>query len=157
MRLFRILKWTWIAVHLLALQLTLNECMNEYGCFRSQDNLIAFTVLLGFPGSLLSILASVSLFQDALGPSQFGFLWFVGFIGGYVQWFVLLPRLLRASKPLTLGLSQLRTPPIAAEINVSPGTKETVQKKRRLRSSMIPQFDSKGRTPLQRALANHKN
>ena len=152
-RLVRILKLAWIAIHIIALQITLNDCAIGDSCYRAQDNLVGTSMLLGFPGSFLTIFASVALFDGALRPWDFAFLWVAGLIGGYVQWFVLLPRLLKASKPITLGLSRIRPAPVTAGVTNGMVPTNKTRKKPVLRTAPRTQFDARGRTPLERALA----
>jgi hypothetical protein len=164
-RVVRYLKWTWIVAHLLVLQLSLSPCSDGASCFQVHDNFISGALVLGFPGSFLAMLAAITLFRGATGSNDIILLWLGAFIGGYVQWFVLLPRLLKVSKPLSLGLSQIQSARVPVEVSIpvsipvpviNPVPTKKVKKKRMLRTTTISQFDSKGRTPLERALANTK-
>jgi hypothetical protein len=126
-------------------------------CFHAQNDLLSFTLAVGFPGSFLAMFSVLGLFSRALRPSDFSFLWWAGFIAGYVQWFVVLPRMLQPTKTLTLGLSRLRRAPIPLSLGLnSSNAAATSQEKPELRTATLAQFDSKGRTPLERALAGTK-
>lgn len=173
-RLVRWLKWGWIVANILILHLSFTSCSStctpDLDCYyRAPDAPIEFVIVSGFPGSLLAMLASASLFGIRSFRFEYVPLWSAGVIGGYVQWFVLLPRLVKATKPITLGISRIRHTPTA----VNAAIEKTISKEilidaipekitRKIRkkpakfSDQIPQFDTKGRTPLERALAGTK-
>ena len=154
MRLVRFLKWAWVLVNLVGMQFVMSACANEYACFSAQERLLSLSLLVGFPGSLLAMLTVVAVFGSI--PSDFPVLFTAGFIGGFVQWFFLAPRLLKVYNKLTLRRSQRRTVAPLSIIAEPVGVPELPRKKPTLRTSLIRQFDASGRTPLERALAADK-
>jgi len=75
-------------------------------------------------------------------------LWLAAFIAGYVQWFILAPKLFCEYEVTTLGLSKVLP-------NVVPTMRAAVKAKQKpsvLRSRTLPAFDKNGQTPLERAL-----
>jgi hypothetical protein len=157
-RLVRFLKCCWILLHVLALQLTLRAC--AYSCVLDVDctsgihsELSAFVIVSGFPSSVFGMVTSDMLFRT----NEFSLFWIAGVLGGYIQWFVVLPRLLKVKKPIALEISMIRHRPIA--VDATPLEKSPIQEKIRKirkkssnRNEKILQFDTKGRTPLERAL-----
>ncbi len=145
-----VVRWTWIGVNLFVLQFGMRACLTDSGCYYTQNGVFPYLLPLGFPlGSIAALLASPILTGHAT-PADFTVLWLATFIGGYVQWFVLLPLTLKSSKPLTLGLSEERTP-LVADVSL-PHRKRTRARRVPVRSDAVAPFDKKGQTPLERAI-----
>ncbi len=116
--------------------------------------------VLSFPFGLLFMLAAVFIFY-ALAPhphnlpvSFYVLLWFGFFVGGYLQWFHLVPHIFNRQPDslTTLGLSEIEAP-------------KTNRKRRRrrahkpsqplLESKPVLQFEGARRTPLERVISDN--
>jgi hypothetical protein len=146
-----VVKWTWIGLNLFVLQFGLGACFTDSGCYYIQTDVFPYLLLLGFPSGFIAVLLAATVLAGHATASDFTILWLATFIGGYVQWFVLLPLILKSSKPLTLGLSELERTPLVCDLSV-PQRKSARSRRVWIGAAAIPQFDKKGQTPLERAI-----
>jgi hypothetical protein len=114
-------------------------------------------MMLSFPSSLLSVLAALLFFKPAgleTLPVYFS-VWLILMAGGYLQWFVIVPKLFEKDQPILLNLGFEK---IEREAVNQPTGRQPVQnqpekrKQRQKRGRTIRAFDRQGRTPLERAL-----
>jgi hypothetical protein len=166
-RLVRWLKWGWILAHIVTVLMLFAGSSRtcDPDCIlisNPWDTVLTVALLLGFPSSFLCMVGSTLWLNWNNANFDFMPLWVAAVVGGYIQWFVVLPRLLKVTKPITLGISRIRHRPIAhddASLEKSLVQEKITRKmlkKPAKQSEQIPQFDTKGRTPLERALAATK-
>lgn len=102
-------------------------------------------LVLSFPASLILIV----LVESFVVSLEFPLLWFLAFVGGYLQWFWLLPKTFERHEITTLSLADQKGD--ASEItsleSVVPVRTSPVNP-----ISGTPQFDKRGQTPLERVI-----
>ena len=144
-------KTAWLTAAAVALLMATHLCSStEAACFDAGETMLLLMVIMSFPTGILSIFFLLFFFGFETGHSLSDHftVWLVMTIGGYLQWFVLVPRWFTKPELTLLNLGQREsllkapatfTPPISVR-----------QSKRTLRTSA---FDSRGRTPLERVIA----
>ncbi len=150
-RLINLVKLIWVTLCLWVLYLGLALCLANPGSFVHYDVLL-FMTLFTFPAGILAQ-AYLALFIEAdTSVLAFVAMWLSMFLAGYVQWFILVSNL---SQPdlTNLGLT-------SSESNkISPNSIESdlphQRRVRRRRRAPIRAFDSRGRTPLERAIRSN--
>lgn len=131
-------------------QFGLGACLTDlYLCATAGNEMVPSMALLSFPAGLLALLFASPLVQGGT-PEGYLVTWFSMFVAGYVQWFIVVPKL-RGPHLITLGLSA------ATELNQTDSkvmesvpTRPAKSGCRRRRS--IPAYDRHGLTPLERAI-----
>jgi hypothetical protein len=146
------LRTAWLtAVIVLLLQLMSLGGPDDRSFFDAGESMLFFMGLLSFPVGPLVVMISMFIL-DSLGiqyASNYVNIWLLLACGGYLQWFIVLPRL-RAKDGLTilnLRGTQIPTTPI------SPKPHRRISKQRAGRIRAISAFDNQGRTPLERAIS----
>jgi hypothetical protein len=173
-----VVKWAWIVMHVWPLLFGLATCPSGSACYSVHETLLLTWLILSFPCGFIAALLISTVLSSAHDAGNLISLWLVSFIGGYLQWFVFTPRLLRSFKPQTLGISDPGPSLVIAEVTKAPAQvpavtdtkpclaiaevirppQQTPQKpaKKLLKSAgsprLIPAFDKLGQTPLQRAI-----
>lgn len=144
------LQVAWLTSTVVVLLIGFNSCAaTDQVCFDAGGRMLLTMLVLSFPMGFLFVLV-VILF---LGPGGVDYLndyvvfWLVMAAAGYLQWFVLVPRLFAKQQLITLGIEQQR--PITKETAAEAPPRRTA-KPARIR--LIPAHDRRGRTPLERAL-----
>jgi len=105
----------WIAVNISLLQLGLGACFGDQTCHYAQSEVLTVCFMLSLPGGLVSGVVAACLLSGAFDAENLIGFWLAFFIGGYIQWFVLLPRLLKGFKPQTLGLTETKATSVLTE------------------------------------------
>lgn len=178
------LKTAWLAGAITVLFMGTGLCVStDATCFEAGDTMLFLMLWLGFPTSLLFIVASQIILHPVSvhSPSHFITAWMVMAFGGFLQWFVLVPRffqkheftVLKLATPITIPSADsqpgaLRQPierPAPAPVSRTtvlesspPVPSKTVQvarkrtRTRRKSIKSIAAFDRTGRTPLERVL-----
>ncbi len=137
--------WLTTAIALLLMGTSLCEFSNTT-CAAANGMMLTFMLILSFPlGAFFAI--SSTLFLRSLSfefPSDF-VLWLIMAVGGFLQWFVVVPGLIANRELTILNLNQkdsrLET----------PGRKPAVVTRPK-RIKPISAFDNRGRSPLERVL-----
>lgn len=157
------LKTAWLTTALVILLVGANHRMStDKACLASGETMFLFMFLLSFPAGIPFALAAVIMLGGASihYPEDFFTFWLMMTIGGYLQWFVVVPRVLvkpeltllnlREATPVLSNSSQKETQgQTQSELQT-----HTVEKSRQTRRpKRIAAFDKYGRTPLERALA----
>jgi hypothetical protein len=157
------LKTAWLTTALVILLVGTNNCMStDKACLASGETMFLFMFLLSFPtGILFAFAAAIMLGGESIHyPVDFFTFWLMMTIGGYLQWFVVVPRV-RAKPELTLLNLREATPvpSIVSQREIQEQTQSELQTRalekprQSRRRKRIAAFDKYGRTPLERALA----
>ena len=163
------LKVAWAVAALMILFLGTNVCNStEVACVAAGKAMSFFMVLLTFPTGIIFFPTALALVDSVGGhyPSDFIIGWTVLAIGGCVQWFYIMPRLLVKPSLTLLNLNSERVPlavampaPISAQptsaISTPPATIVSagpIRIRSRKQQNQIRSFDKFGRSPLERVL-----
>jgi hypothetical protein len=145
------LKAAWLATTIVVFVMGTSLCATtEEACFESAGMTFALVFLLSFPGGFIFLYASLLLLEPAVihfAPDDI-WLWLIMAIGGFIQWFVAIPRMFRKDSLIVLNLKADVPPPERAVEAVS--IKQKAKRKRPIRA-----FDTHGRTPFERVIARH--
>ena len=145
------LKAAWLATTIVVLVMGTSLCATtEEACYESTGMTFALVFLLSFPGGFIFLYASLLLLEPAVirfAPDDI-WLWLIMAFGGFIQWFVAVPRMFRKNSLTVLNLKADVPPPEGAVEAVS--TKQKPKRKRAIRA-----FDTHGRTPFERVIARH--
>jgi hypothetical protein len=138
---------------LAAIVMTLNLCAaTDQACSDAGGRMFLTMAVLSFPAGFLSVVVTL-LFLDPPSGDQlnmFVLLWWIMAGAGYVQWFVLVPKLFAKAEFTRLNLEQ--------EIKRKKETTTQIaaprpRKPNRVR--LIRAYDKLGRTPLERAMSSN--
>jgi hypothetical protein len=157
----------WLTSAFAVLVMSFNFCAaTDQACFDAGGRMFLVMVVLSFPAGILCVL--VALFF--LGPAssdqlnEYVIFWWIMTGAGYLQWFVVAPKLFAKPKFTSLGLGQgsrvervvvpefpthHTTSQIAPLVSSSKPSPQ-IPKPKRVR--LIRAYDNRGRTPLERAL-----
>ena len=146
------LKAAWLATTIVVLVMGTSLCATtEQECFQSTGMTFSLLFLLSFPGSFLFLYASLLFLEPAVirfAPEDI-WLWLIMAFGGFIQWFVVIPRMFRKNSLIVLNLkADIPPPPQRAVEAVS-------RKQKPKRKKAIRAFDAHGRTPFERVIARH--
>ena len=144
------LQVAWLTSMFVVVVMGLNLCAaTDQACADAGGRMFLTMAVLSFPAGFLSVLVTLFFFDPPSGDQLniFVLFWWIMGGAGYVQWFVLVPKLFAKPQFTRLNLEQ--------KIKVE---KETIteiatsrpRKTKRVR--LIQAYDKRGRTPLQRAL-----
>lgn len=165
------LQVAWVTAASVILLMGFNNCAaTDQACFDATDRLVFPMFVLSFPTGFFAVAGALLLFgplnsvdylNDSVSP------WLILSCAGYVQWFVLVPRLFAKPNFITLGLNErpaaleridLRNhehghPGVgAADLKESTTAAAPLRRPKPKRVRLIPPYDKRGRTPLERAL-----
>ena len=145
------LKIVWIFATVVLLLVGFGSCLaGEEPCFAAGQPMQVFMFLLSFPSSIMFYICSLPAYGSGgiQTPLNYFSFWLGAFVVGYLQWFVLIPRL--ASPAIT-------------SLNLGDGTRPKCpsrcrRKKRALNGLAINEvkpFDAEGKTPIERVFGAH--
>lgn len=177
------LKTAWAVAAIMILLMGTSLCVStDEACFQAGDAMFSLMFLINFPSGIISLLFTLIFMhgESIHYPAEFMTAWFIMTCGGFLQWFVIVPRIFEKSGLTTLKLDesgpvqplpsehrpagavrktveQASTPgdPSPVELS-SPGASKVVSatrartRPRRRTIKPISAFDGKGRTPLER-------
>lgn len=131
--------------------MSFNLCAaTDQACTDAGGRMLLTMAVLSFPAGFLSVLVTL-FFVDPTGGSDqlnlFVLFWWIMGGAGYVQWFVLVPKLFAKAQFTTLGLEQKTKVEKEAATKIAPPRAPKSKRIRRIRS-----YDKRGRTPLERAM-----
>ena len=176
------LKIAWLAAALAILLTGTHMCVStDAACYQASETMFYSMFWLSFPTSLIfSLGALIYLYHGAVNyPSDFITAWMVLAFGGFVQWFIIVPRLFEKQNFTILNLE--KNPPaadlqeIATELSPEPVKPSLLSneivvepqaplpakalpavskpsKTRRKIIKAVAAFDRRGRTPLERVI-----
>lgn len=142
------LKATWIVAASIVLLIGLGTCLaGDTPCFEAGLSMEGFMLLLSFPSCILFFLWAPIIYgaESIHYPVDYVFFWLGAFVVGYLQWFVLIPRLFAAPLITSLGL-------------LHKASSKSGSKRRRKRHVPLAQhepkaFDEDGRTPIEKVFS----
>jgi len=145
------LKVVWIFATVVLLLIGLGSCLaGEEPCFAAGQPMQVFMFLLSFPSSVIFFICSLPIYGSGgiQTPMNYFSFWLGAFVVGYVQWFVLIPRLAApAITSLNLGAG------------APPKHRSRRRRKRRaverLAINEVKPFDAEGKTPIERVFNAH--
>jgi len=162
------LKVAWAVAALMILLIGTNLCTStEVACVAAGNAMSFFMVLLTFPTGIILFPIALALVDSVGGhyPSDFIMAWSVLAIGGCVQWFYFVPRLLEKPSLTLLNLSSqpaalpVLTPPLSTQPTISTSAPTAtvvsatpIRIRARKQQNQIRSFDKFGRSPLERVL-----
>jgi hypothetical protein len=158
------LQVAWVTTALVALLMSFNLCAaTDQACFGAGDRMFVMMVVLSFPAGILGLGVASFFLWPLLSVDQlydYSIFWLAMAGAGYLQWFVILPRLFAKRKFTTLNLGETKTgleepktyfeeSKTVAQVTLAKIPRPT-RARRRIRR--IPPYDKRGRTPLERAM-----
>ena len=144
------LQVAWLTTMFVVMLMGFNLCAaTDQACSDAGGRMVLTMAVLSFPAGFFSVVVTL-LFLDVPGDqlNQFVLFWWLMAGAGYVQWFVLVPKLFAKAEFTKLNLEQeikLNNKESLTEI-AAPRPRKTK------RINRIPAYDKLGRTPLERAM-----
>ena len=155
------LQVAWLTSAFVVLVLGFNFCAaTDQACFDAGDRMFLTMTVLSFPAGILGAMVASSYLWPLDSVDQLNdyvTFWLTMAGAGYLQWFVIVPRMFAKPKITTLNLA-------AATKALSLEATKTVPKvtaaeipppRTRKRNRRIPPYDKRGRTPLERAMSSN--
>jgi hypothetical protein len=146
------LQVAWLTTMFVVFVMALNLCAaTDQACADAGGRMFMTMAVLSFPAGFFSVVVTLCFLDLPSGDqlNVFVLLWWIMGIAGYVQWFVLVPRLFAKAEFTTLNLEQEVKP---AKETMTPVAAPRPRKTKRVRS--IRAYDKRGRTPLERAMSS---
>jgi hypothetical protein len=163
----------WLTSAFVALVMSFNLCAaTDQACTDAGGRMFLVMVLLSFPAGIFCVVAALFILEVILEVSssdqlnEYLLFWWIMAGAGYLQWFVLAPRLFGKPEFTSLGLdkvnkaektaTQIPSPTITAlsppdtSAEIRPSQLPKPKRVRRVRA-----YDHRGRTPLERALSSN--
>jgi hypothetical protein len=159
-RIILCVKTAWLTTVLALLLMGTSLCQfSDTTCGDASGTMLIFMLILSFPTGVFFAIGS-TLFLRTVSfafPSDLT-LWLIMAVGGFLQWFIVTPRLFAKHEITILNLNQndspletinlrLKDPPLE-----TPGAKPAVVARPK-RIKPISAFDNRGRSPLERVIA----
>ncbi|HEX6190073.1 MAG TPA: hypothetical protein VFZ40_18485 [Pyrinomonadaceae bacterium] len=144
------LQVAWLTSAFVVLVMGLNLCAaTDQACFDAGDRMFLTMTVLSFPAGILGAMVASSYLWPLDSVDQLNdyvTFWLMMAGAGYLQWFVIIPRIFAKPKITTLNLEATKTlaKVPAVEIPRPPLTRKRIRR--------IPPYDKRGRTPLERAM-----
>ena len=153
------LQVAWLTSAFVALVMGFNFCAaTDQACFDAGDRMFLTMTVLSFPAGLLgAMVASTYLWPlDSVDQlNDYVTFWLTMAGAGYLQWFVIIPRLFAKPKIITLRLGETKTALEEPKTVVqAPPAVIPRPPRARKRTTRIPAYDKRGRTPLERAMSS---
>jgi hypothetical protein len=148
-----LLKWIWIGTALSILQFGLGACLYEPSCSYAQNELLPLMLMLSFPGGIVTFLI-LAPFLGVTSQVDYALAGLFILCGGYLQWFVVVPRLFGKKHFTVLNLSSPNPNASAVKPFLVSGFRSAKERPepRRTRHNPFRAFDKQGKTPLERAI-----
>ena len=170
------LKIAWLAAVVAILLMGTDVCLSATNatCYQAGETMLLLMFWLSFPTGIVFALAGSAFLGDF--PSDFITTWMVMACGGFIQWFVVVPRLfekkeltllnLRKAAPIERDNSEPLNAPTPEPAKISnmewssakpANTINEISRPTRTRrktTRRIAAFDRRGRTPLERVIDN---
>lgn len=146
----QIVQSIWVTLGVSILLLGLGSLLTDPRGSYVESELLPFMLLLTFPVGILAAFCAASLIPtDTPDIAIFVLVWLSMFSTAYAQWFILIP-FGRRSNLIRLGLATQEQNKSNPDPIYRPKTRQRRVERRRHVS--IRAFDTKGRTPLERAI-----
>ena len=144
------LQVAWVTSTFMGLFMGLNLCAaTDQACSDAGSRMFLTMAVLSFPAGFLSVVVTLFFFNPPSGDqlNLFVLFWWIMGGAGYVQWFILVPKLFAKPKFTTLGLEQNIKLEKETATEVAPPRPRKTKRVRLIRA-----YDKLGRTPLERAM-----
>ena len=151
------LQVAWVTTVFVVLVMSFNFCAaTDHACFAAVDRMFLMLVVLSFPAGIIGLGVASFFLWPLLSVDQlydYSIFWLAMAAAGYLQWFVILPRLFAKPILTTLNLGETNTGrgETKTVAEASPAEISRPSRKRR-QTRRIPAYDKRGRTPLERAM-----
>ena len=157
------LQVAWLTSAFVILLMVFNFCAaTDQACFAAGDRMFLMMVVLSFPAGIIGLGVASFFLWPFVSVDQlydYSIFWLAMAGAGYLQWFVILPRLFVKSKITTLNLretkaafEETKTVAQVAGVEIPRPTRTRTRTQRTIRR--IPAYDKRGRTPLERAMSS---
>ena len=147
------LQVAWLTMAFVVLVMGFNFCAaTDQACFDAGSRMFLTMVILSFPSGFLSVVVTLFFFDPTTSDrlNEYMFFWWVMSGAGYIQWFVLVPRLFAKPKFTTLGLESKIKLEKETMAEIAPPCAPRTKRVRLIRA-----YDKRGRTPLERAMGSN--
>lgn len=151
------LQVAWLTSAFVMLVMGFNFCAaTDQACWDAGDRMFLTMTVLSFPAGILGLGVALFFLWPLVSADQLNdyvTFWLIMAGAGYLQWFVIVPRLFAKPNITTLNLEKTKTDPEEAKADAQVTTAEIprpTRTQRRIRR--IPPYDKLGRTPLERAM-----
>lgn len=159
----------WLTSAIVVPVMSFNLCAaTDQACVDAGGRMFLVMVVLSFPAGILCVLVALLFFEPTSSDQLIEYLmfWWLMTGAGYLQWFVVVPRLFAQPNFNTLGLDQcsriekVATPEIPTQH--TPSEIALLHTSAKVPSPQIPKpkrvliraYDKRGRTPLERAMSS---
>ena len=145
------LKTAWLTAAIVLLFMGTNLCvLTDSSCFAAGETMLLFMVILSFPTGVFFVFASIFFLgtESVHFSSDYITVWLIMACGGFLQWFIVIPRLFTKREFTILNLGQEDLPLKAPVAGAQP-----TSARRPKRIKPISAFDNRGRAPLERVIA----
>ena len=146
------LQVAWLTSMFVVLVMALNLCaVTDQVCSDAGGRMFLTMAVLSFPAGFLSVVVTLLFFDPPSGDqlNVFVLFWWIMGGAGYVQWFVLVPKLFAKPEFTRLNLEQ------NIELEKETMTEVAAPRPRKTkRVRFIRAYDKLGRTPLERAMSS---
>jgi len=146
------LQVAWLTAAFVVLVMGFNFCAaTDRACFDAGSRMFLTMVVLSFPSGFLGVVLTLLVLGPPASVDQLNdyvTFWLIMAGAGYLQWFVILPRLFGQPKITTLNLEETKT---VAKVT-APELPRPPRTRRRIRRILA--YDKRGRTPLERAMSS---
>lgn len=146
------LQVAWLTSVFVVLFMGFNFCAaTDQACFDAGSRMFLAMVVLSFPSGFLGVALALLVLEPPASVDQLNdyvTFWLIMAGAGYLQWFVIIPRLFAKANITTLNLEETKTVSkvTAAELPRPPRTRRRIRR--------ILAHDKRGRTPLERAMSS---
>jgi hypothetical protein len=151
------LQVAWLTSAFVVLAMSFNFCAaSDHTCSDALDRMFVMMVLLSFPAGIIGLGVVSSFLWPLVSVDQlddYSIFWLTMAGAGYLQWFVILPRLFAKPQFTILNLGETEKDFVESKTvaQVTPTEIPRPTRKRR-QIRRIPAYDKRGRTPLERAM-----
>lgn len=147
------LQVAWVTTMFVVLVMGLNLCAaTDQVCSDAGSRMFLTMAVLSFPAGFLSVVVTLCFFDPPGGDqlNLFLLLWWIMGGAGYVQWFVLVPKLFAKPEFTRLNLEH------KIKLEQETMTRIAAPRPRKTnRVRLIRAYDKRGRTPLERAMSSN--
>ena len=152
------LQVAWLTSAFVVLAMGFNFCAaTDRACFDAGDRMFLMMAVLSFPAGIFGLMVASFILWPLESVDQLNdyvTFWLTMAGAGYLQWFVIVPRLFAKPKITTLNLAATQPPNLEATKTATKVVAVEVPRPRRTRrrNRRIAAYDKRGRTPLERAM-----
>ncbi len=156
------LQVAWLTSAFVVLAMGFNFCAaTDQACSDAGGRIFLTMAVLSFPSGFLGVVLALLVAGPPASVDQLNdyvTFWLTMAGAGYLQWFVIIPRLFAKPKLTTLNLAAVtKSPSLEATKTIAEVTPAEIPRPPRTRKRIrrIPAYDKRGRTPLERAMSSN--